>query len=384
MNSEFITNVYRELDPGTEYVLDSIATEDAEHIDMVFNIMIYRLMGSNISTHSTIGFQHHEHFSAKRFLRNFTESGASWRIFGDAYRVAGYTDYEGGSKIENIASLFKELATNLPEWYRRMLTSPTARDLYTVFKNVNGFGDFLANQCMVDVLMLDELATAPRWHFNTDTWTMAGPGARRGLRAMMTHKPSNLFQCIKFLRDAQEDEFTARGLQFPYLLNKDDSLKYLTVCNMQTSLCEFGKYVRSRQASTTRRYTSTPSQLIPYDTCLTEEQMLALNDIVAVTPAVSRLASTIRVVPEVLEIDSDPLESLPEPSESEFVPQLVAQPVSEAFGAVKPGQFDVSWLQSVLLGTKSANQSVMKPQIIPVDPTGLLGLPKAILIIPLD
>lgn len=392
LNYEFITNVYRELDPGTEYVLDTIGTTDESHLNKVFNIMVYRLMGSQISTHTSLGFLRSESFSVKKYLRDL--GSTTGNVFGDAYRVAGYGEGPG-SKIENVGMVLKELAGGMPEWHRRMVGSPNARDLFNVFSSIKGFGTFLSNQCMVDVLMLDEMELSDTlervWSFGTDEWCEPGPGAKRGIAKLLAPgvKPANLHMVMAWLRDAQDAEFDRLDLCFPFLLNADDSIKRLSICNIQTTLCEFSKYVRSRGHVNVRAYTSTPSKLEPFDVCLDERQIEDLRDITACTAPEMMYRAPLAAS------EDDQTELLPaEPASiSSFVPTPL-NPLAAALGAISeppipikwaPGQgasFDpatIPWLAPVL---QSAAQH-QRPVVIPVDPTGLLGLPKAILIMPI-
>lgn len=395
LNYEFITNAYRELDPGTEYVIDNIGGVAESHIDKVFNIMVYRLMGSQIATHSGLGFLHHDNFSVKRYMRNMGQ--LSGNAFGDAYRVAGYGE-GAGSKIENVGVLLKELSEQLPEWYRRMINSPNAKELYKVFVNIPGFGTFLSNQCMVDVLMLDEMSQERVWSFGTDEWCEPGPGAKRGMAKLLAPgvKPANLHMVMAWLRDAQTAEFERLGLNFPYLLNSDDSIKRLTICNIQTTLCEFSKYVRSRGHVNVRAYTNTPSKLQPFDTCLSDDEIEALRDITSVTPTETMYISRAE------ELETEMLEYVPG-SESDLgsqivrsavpvaaVAPLVVEPlpaapitVSAPPAVAQPMQFNLDALGSIAHLLQQSQQNQNKPIVVPVDPTGLLGLPKAVLIVPI-
>lgn len=389
LNYEFITNAYRELDPGTEYVLDVIGTADESHIDKIFNIMVYRLMGSQIATHASLGFLHHDTFSVKKYLRSLGE--VSGNIFGDAYRVAGYGE-GAGSKKQNVGELLKELADNLPEWHRRMINSPNARELFNVFASIKGFGTFLSNQCMVDVLMLDELSDERVWSFGTDEWCEPGPGAKRGMTKLLAPgvKPANLHMVMAWLRDSQEAEFERLGLQFPYLLNSDDSIKRLTVCNIQTTLCEFSKYVRSRGHVNVRAYTNVPSKLQPFDICLSDDEIEQLRDITAVTAPESMYQSRdVELETELMEHTPVTLNggvsfahpiSVASASAGETItwePAPLASPILPA-PTVPP--IDLASIAHLLQG---AQRNDNKPIVVPVDPTGLLGLPKAMLIVPI-
>lgn len=390
LNYEFITNAYRELDPGTEYVLDVIGQADESHIDKIFNIMVYRLMGSQVSTHASLGFLRHDNFSVNKYLRDM--GSVSGNAFGDAYRVAGYGE-GSGSKIANVGEVLKELSASLPEYYRRMQTAPNARDLYQTFSTVKGFGTFLSNQCMVDALMLDEAGLSDSlervWAFGTDEWCEPGPGAKRGMAKLLAPgvKPSNLHMVMAWLRDAQTSEFERLGLQFPYLLNSDDSIKRLTICNIQTTLCEFSKYVRSRGHVNVRAYNNTPSKLQPFDICLSVDEIEELRNITAVTApeTMYRAPASVEQELETEMMNHEPLQ-LGGAGLNHVVPwpspvAAPALPTAILPSNTIPPSFDIA---AVLQAFAQYPHSIQqKPVVIPVDPTGLLGLPKAIMIVPI-
>lgn len=397
MNYEFITNVYRELDPGTEYVLDSISAGELD-VDVVFNVMLYRLMGSSMVVHSVIGNLSVDTYDADALVANVKSQNAN--PFGDAYRVAGYETHRGegnGSKLENVANMFAKLAEQMPEMWRRMQTSVNAKSLHGVFNSIEGFGVFLSNQCMVDVLMINEGLDAPIWHFGTDEWCEPGPGAKRGITQLLGDgvKPANLQIVMAWLRDAQTDEFAARSLHFPYLLNRDDTPKLLTICNIQTALCEFHKYVRSRGQIKVRAYTKTPSMLQAFDVDLSDDEIAELTDITACTPPENTYAKTdqnaqISGQTGVFAVDADLMTAETAPELAQLVGELrdrhfVPEPTGSALITPPAASWDVqNGVNLAQIVAAFANQqNRQQAQVIPVDPTGLLRLPKAIIIVPI-
>src|SRR5947199_59339 len=60
------TNVYRELDPGTDYLIRNILETSHGDEDKIFNVMVYRLIG-RLETYKRIGFQTVASFDSNRF-----------------------------------------------------------------------------------------------------------------------------------------------------------------------------------------------------------------------------------------------------------------------------------------------------------------------------
>jgi hypothetical protein len=240
MAAEFITNMYRELDPGTEYVINEIL-EYEKPVDVVFNVMMYRLMGSQPDTHELI-HQTAKKFSTDEMIDTLRGVDMDFKIFGDAYRVAAYHEEGGADKVENVARMFAKFAVGMPETMRRLKACTSTKDAFAIFKGMQGMGEFLAHQITVDLLYGDD----PVLPFGDNEWAQAGPGARSGIWAMIKPglKPSNLLMVMEWLRDNQTEQLEKRGLMFPWPINEEGQTVPLSLCNIQSTLCEYYKYVR--------------------------------------------------------------------------------------------------------------------------------------------
>jgi hypothetical protein len=286
LQTERFTNVYRELDPGTRYAIDEILERDESPPDKIFNVMLYRLIGRK-ETHQSLGFQRLACFSGdhlRRTLRDIRDSGQP--PFTAAYMVGAYTSMGTRDKVENVARLFERLAGNFQSIYQRINVSSSAEEVHAVLASVYGFGDFLAYQVLVDLLYpLRVDGGEPLLPFSHNDWAKAGPGARRGIRIMVSYaeqypshrprkhrgvlpyeqapQPSDL-AVMRSLRDHQDDEFRRLGRDFPYLTDSGNRPVQLTLANVQNCLCEFHKYVKIRDGTGRgRRKIVTPISMIP-------------------------------------------------------------------------------------------------------------------------
>lgn len=259
MRTEFITNVYRELDPGTIYLRESILNrEDVSIDDKVFNVIIYRVMGSREPVHQAIGFQHLDQFSVEWLdeeLRRIRDvEGVN--PFGDAYRTAAYSDMGTKDKVTNVALLFGTIHEQFETLMAELRNVVSSEGAYNVLEGVRGFGDFLAYQIMVDLMYPAPFdAILP---FSEEDWSKAGPGARQGAWQLLRPgmKPNSMLELMRWLRDNQHAEFARLGLQFPFLLDAEDEPIPISLCNIQSCLCEFNKYARIWTGNSTavRRY----------------------------------------------------------------------------------------------------------------------------------
>ena len=235
------TNIYRELDPGTQYARQ-IMSHDAPRPDIMFNVMIYRLMCS-IPTYDGWGFHRLEEFDLEQFqsyLKGLYETGQP--VFGNAYLISPYSSMGSEYKYVNVARLFGYILRDFDWIWRRVDTAPSFEKAFKVLNGLYGFGPFLAYQVMVDLTypLPNTYAKSAILPWSQDDWAKLGPGAIRGFARL---SPSmQRLKGLRWLRDAHRAEFDSLGLDFPYLRNAEGEEVPLTLANLQNCLCEFHKY----------------------------------------------------------------------------------------------------------------------------------------------
>lgn len=254
------TNVYRELDPGTIYAKEEILETQNSPKSKAFNIMFYRLIGEK-ETHRAVGFLDPDRFDASAVMsamRSIRSSGG--RVFTGAYLVAPYSNEGQRDKISNIAALFRRISSNFSSTWESLSSAGSAEEAYRIIRKVDGFGDFLAYQVLVDLLYpLRCLGGKPLLPFSNDDFVVPGPGARRGITMLIKDKSKNRADIdgasvVRWLHDNQRAEFARLGISFPYLKGKAAVEIPISLANMQNCLCEFHKYVKiSEGAGRARR-----------------------------------------------------------------------------------------------------------------------------------
>ena len=247
MRDERFTNVYRELDPGTQYVINEILEIDAPKPDKIFNTMLYRLIGRS-ETHAAIGFQHLKSFDPQ-YLEHSLKRLRDMKgipVFTAAYMVSGYTLMGSRDKVENIARLFALLHSEFDIFYNRIIPCTDSAQVYEVIRSACGFGNFLAYQVLVDLLYPLKVYTwTPLLPYSHDDWASAGPGAQRGISMLLKEgMKANHLEVMRWLRFNQKAEFDRLNLEFPYLVNHEDRNVEISLANIQNCLCEFHKYVK--------------------------------------------------------------------------------------------------------------------------------------------
>lgn len=247
MQTERFTNIYRELDPGTQYVIKKILNIQAPKPDKIFNTMFYRLVGRS-ETHEAIGFQQlatfdpeYLEYSLKR-IRNTSNTP----IFTAAYMVSAYTLMGSKDKVENVVRLFALLHKDFHIFYSRINSCLSAAQAYEILRSAQGFGNFLAYQVLVDLLYpLPLYSNTPLLPYSHDDWASAGPGAQRGISMLLKEEVvAEHLDVMRWLRINQNVEFNRLGIKFPYLRDHEGKFIEISLANIQNCLCEFHKYVK--------------------------------------------------------------------------------------------------------------------------------------------
>ncbi len=251
LRHERFTNVYRELDPGTQYALLHILERSESKPDKLFNVMLYRLIG-RASTHAYLGFQHLSDFESGRLesrLKELRDSGAA--PFTAAYMVSAYSSLGSADKIANVAKLFDLLRARFDELFKDVSRSKELRDVHALLSSIYGFGNFLSYQVLVDAMYpLQVYGGGSLLPFSPDDWASPGPGAQRGIQILLqSNRSISSLEVMRWLRLHQASEFIRLGLDFPYLQNRDGTQRELSLANIQNCLCEFHKYVKIREGT---------------------------------------------------------------------------------------------------------------------------------------
>lgn len=256
------TNVYRELDPGTQYAINEILEVDAPAPDRVFNIMIYRLIGKS-ETHQTLGFQHLKTFDHRRMeakLKAIRADGVP--PFTAAYMVSGYRSMGSTDKVVNVSRLFGRLHSHFGEFFRRLESAKDLPTAYSCILSEDGFGNFLAYQTLVDLMYATKQEKGrPLLPFSHNDWAAAGPGARRGIDILRFNPSVSDLTVMRWLRDSQKPEFERLSLDFPYLRDEMGKVVPISLANVQNCLCEFHKYLKIKEGTGRGRRLFTPRPL---------------------------------------------------------------------------------------------------------------------------
>jgi len=232
------TNVFRELDTGTQYVINNILPFCKDLKQVIFNLFVYRLY-NKIETFDAVGLQDVNKFNAEFFeskLRGLKSAGVP--VFTGAFIVSGYSWVNpNADKISNSVKLIKWFCDIIESIANKISSAKNSEVTYDSILSIKGVGKFLSYQISVDLGYWDNSL------FNESSFVVAGPGCVRGLDFIFSSRSGSYEDCIKYLCDIQLDWFVKLGINVDDLFS-DRFERKLNLMSMENCLCEISKYLK--------------------------------------------------------------------------------------------------------------------------------------------
>ncbi|EKE27561.1 MAG: hypothetical protein ACD_3C00192G0006 [uncultured bacterium (gcode 4)] len=234
------TNVFRDLDPGTRFVIDELTPGVSTVENLIFNIIIYRLY-NKIQTSRYLWIQDVRNFSRNSFEKKLREIKDSWeKVFTNAFIVSGYGFVSSEwDKVARTSRIIDDISKVIPELTNRIEENKSSGFTFETIKSLPWIWDFLAYQICVDI------GYARQDSYNEDVHVVAGPGCRRWLDRIWEDRGELSYeQCIAWLVDNQDVEFKKLWIDM-WVLFDDREVKRLNLMAVENCLCEFSKYMKA-------------------------------------------------------------------------------------------------------------------------------------------
>lgn len=262
------TNVYRILDPGTQYAIEDILDTSESRRSKLFNDIIYRILGRR-ETHMSVGFLQLNSFSSEEIERKLriVDEEKSHSVFTGAYTVAPYHQYEGRDKIENISHLARDIFSIIDDLLKNVETSADFQECYNALKIAPGLGRFLAYQVAVDLTYPLECRDGRSFvPHSANKWARAGPGAQKGISIIRCSDCISQLDTMSYLSHNQKEEFSKRNIEFNFLSSPSGEDIQLSMADIQNCLCEYSKYIRinDNPSAARRKFRDDVTQASPY------------------------------------------------------------------------------------------------------------------------
>lgn len=252
-------NVYRELDKGTFYVIEKL--KNIKNRKIIFqNVVFYRFFNKH-NLYEDLKIDIIKEFNTEileLLIKNFNDLKNNGRtIFNDAYLISGNKTDEAKHVfiLKKLQKCFEN--KNLEKIINDIDLSKEPKESLEVIKKIPSVGNFLAYEIWVDLTYFNFFKTS--WTDND--FVNIGPGAKWGLELIYNKKLNNKEQIEKIYNIYKTQKFYLDEIQKEGYIWKDICYKkcfsnfpYLSIRNMEHSLCEFRKYLRLKQGLGKKRY----------------------------------------------------------------------------------------------------------------------------------
>lgn len=243
-----IINVYRELDKCTIYFLNKLKNIQDRKI-ILLNTVFFRFF-NRVNLYEEIGIglldtmnQHKANIIIRKF-DNIRKNGGI--IFNNAYLIS--SGDKGQKKHKSVLNCLIELSKSIDQIIFRIDKSKTPEDSFRVLTELPMIGPFLACEFWTDLSY---------FHFFRKNWTdndfvNIGPGAKWGLEILFHEKLTiqELSSKLNYLHKKQIEVLPKihkklnEKLSWKVVAYKKafSNYPYLSLTNIEGSLCEFRKY----------------------------------------------------------------------------------------------------------------------------------------------
>lgn len=261
LNTYRFCNVYRELDGGTIAISKYLHEKNISPEMKLFNIIAYRFFNRRDTIEVLFGgLLNPQDFTVKSYEKCFDEEKKKGSIFSNAYLVSSHPynpDYRPKDKHVQILLMLDDLKDNLSKIIKELQSSSPDEGLKIIEKNIKMAGPFLSGQILLDATYAGDII-----NYSSNDFLIVGPGAHWGLNILFDKKltKSEANKKCRYLYAIQKESFAN------LLKNKNKDWKkinwkneqycggeYLSLHDIQNSLCEFRKYWRLKSGEKAKK-----------------------------------------------------------------------------------------------------------------------------------
>lgn len=254
------TNVFRILDPGTQFIMTDLLEDDPKDGDLLMRLFLYRHTGRvevwrhlreklgrypdarpadlEASLQIWQEYRGEPHVRTRnvdpRSANRTTQTDFKRSIFTGAYLVFPQSATPGTDKLESIIDLTWRLFIEEPVAYD-FLMADTQAERFAALRRNKGVADFMSMQILTD------------WGYTPncgedreDEFVVPGPGARKGAAALDAKADAS--EVLEWAVSAVRSWPECPSLLVPNPGGADTRLP--SYMDVQNTLCEFSKYVR--------------------------------------------------------------------------------------------------------------------------------------------
>jgi hypothetical protein len=250
------TNVRREHDRETKWVLNNIVNSDMVYENKLMNLILYRMFnksstleifGGAIDFANGLDDKWIQDEIREDFERKLKDD-PKYTFFTNAFLTCGLKVALGRQLDTNDSFMpMRIIKFACKLWNEgivdKIKKAKTQERVYSALKNQYGIGEFLAYQIFVDFTYIEEFP------FSENEFTISGPGCIKGLKYIFQDFDGLSYdEALFWLRDNIDFEFSRRDWKWePFKLFDDlpEYDRYLNVMSLENCHCEISKYIRA-------------------------------------------------------------------------------------------------------------------------------------------
>lgn len=247
LRSVRFTNVKREQDKETAYLINKVCKSNASYEMKIASIILFRMLNKKESCDGLLpcNFYNTEYLvNAIRWIRGIP---TEHKPFNRAFMVSGMMGNINaviGKRDSQIQSCYDYTMYLWGQEIPRLLSKMTkAQDMYDTLNSIPGFGSFLAYQMWVD------MTYCPECPVSENEFVVAGPGCKEGIK-LLFYKRDGMTpeECLFWLRDNWDALLNHIQISwdadelFPDLPAEE---RNMNVMSLENCCCEISKYHRA-------------------------------------------------------------------------------------------------------------------------------------------
>ena len=242
-----IINIYRELDRCTLYILQKL-----KHVKnrekLLINVIFYRFFNQD-QLYENLEVEPFDKIPKRKILESFSKRKSEGKtIFSNAYLIS--SGKKGQPKHVSIIESLERI--DLKKTIEEIDASKTPREALEVLQKISMIGPFLACEVWTDLSYFKFFKQG----WNDNDFVNIGPGAKWGLEIIFEKKLSKKEQEEKLLLLYRLQKEYLNNIKWKKISYKNafSNSPFLSITNIEGSLCEFRKYWRIRSGKGKRRY----------------------------------------------------------------------------------------------------------------------------------
>ena len=247
------TNVRREQDRNTKWVIDNICRADLKYLQKLANITLFRIF-NKISTAELLGIpiNNFTHMNIEEVSEQVNSQLTDTPYTG-AYLCSGLKTYLRkyagcSTDIESALVLMQDLTEQ--RFWKDLGHAKDPQEVIDLLYQIPGVAEFLSYQIFIDFTYIDEFP------FSENEYTVAGIGATLGLKILFggTKRKHGLTaeELIFWMRDnwnylnQYNIQHGGKHTLNPQILFQDlpEEERVMNIMSIENCLCEFSKYYK--------------------------------------------------------------------------------------------------------------------------------------------